>query len=222
MAREFELIDVCHSIEDGMITYKGLPAPVITDHLRREDSHTRYAPGTEFHIGRIDMVANTGTYLDTPFHRYARGKDLAQLDLYSVANLDGLVIRCPEVREIDETLLRDLEVNGKALLLHTGWDQHWRTEEYSNGNHPHLTAAAATYLAKNGAALVGIDSFNIDSTADGTRPAHTILLGHDIPIVEHLCGLGDLPDFGFKFFAVPVKVKRFGTFPVRAFGLVSR
>jgi len=222
MAREFELIDVCHSIEDGMITYKGLPAPVISDHLRREDSHTRYAPGTEFHIGRIEMVANTGTYLDTPFHRYARGKDLAQLDLYSVANLDGLVIRCPEVREIDETLLRDLDVNGKAILLHTGWDQHWRTEEYSNGNHPHLTAAAATYLAKNGAALVGIDSFNIDSTADGTRPAHTILLGHDIPIVEHLCGLGDLPDFGFKFFAVPVKVKRFGTFPVRAFGLVQR
>jgi len=222
MAREFELIDVCHSIEDGMITYKGLPAPVIGEYLRREDSHTRYAPGTEFHIGKIEMVANTGTYLDTPFHRYARGKDLAQLDLYSVANLDGLVIRCFDVREIDETLLRDLDVNGKALLLHTGWDQHWRTEEYSNGNHPHLTAAAATYLAKNGAALVGIDSFNIDSTADGTRPAHTILLGHDIPIVEHLCGLGDLPDFGFKFFAVPVKVKRFGTFPVRAFGLVQR
>ena len=228
MAREFELIDVCHSVEDGMITYKGLPAPVISDHLRREDSHTRYAPGTEFHIGKIEMVANTGTYLDTPFHRYARGKDLAQLDLYSVANLDGLVIRCPGVREIDEIRFRalelngDLDVNGKAILLHTGWDKHWRTEEYSNGNHPYLTAAAATYLAKNGAALVGIDSFNIDSTGDGTRPAHTILLGHDIPIVEHLCGLADLPDAGFKFFAVPVKVKRFGTFPVRAFGLVSR
>ena len=221
MARDFELIDVCHSIEDGMITYKGLPAPVISDHLRREDSHTRYAPGTEFHIGKIEMVANTGTYLDSPFHRYARGKDLAQLDLYSVANLDGLVLRCPDVREIDETRFRDLDVNGKAVLLHTGWDKHWRTEEYSNGNHPYLSSAAATYLAKNGAALVGIDSFNIDSTADGTRPAHTILLGHDIPIVEHLCGLGDLPDTDFKFFAVPVKVKRFGTFPVRAFGLVS-
>ncbi|HEY3582360.1 MAG TPA: cyclase family protein, partial [Pyrinomonadaceae bacterium] len=209
MGREFELIDVCHSIEDGMITYKGLPAPVITDHLRREDSHTRYAPGTEFHIGKIEMVANTGTYLDTPFHRYARGKDLAQLDLYSVANLDGIVLRCPDVREIDETRFRDIDVNGKAVLLHTGWDKHWRTEEYSSGNHPHLTGPAATYLAKNGAALVGIDSFNIDSTADGTRPSHTILLGHDIPIVEHLCGLDDLPDTGFKFFAVPVKVKRF-------------
>jgi kynurenine formamidase len=222
MAREFELIDVCHSIEDGMITYKGLPAPVIGDYLSREDSHTRYAPGTEFHIGKIDMIANTGTYLDTPFHRYARGKDLSQLDLYSVAYLDALVIRCHDVREIDETRFRDLEVNGKAVLLHTGWDKHWRTEEYSNGNHPHLTAAAATHLAKNGATLVGIDSFNIDSTADGNRPAHTILLGHDIPIVEHLCGLGDLPDTDFKFFAVPVKIKRFGTFPVRAFGLVFK
>ena len=222
MARDFELIDVCHSIEDGMITYKGLPAPVISDYLSREDSKTRYAPGTEFHIGKIEMIANTGTYLDSPFHRYARGKDLAQLDLYSVANLDGLVIRCPDVREIDETRFRDLEVNGKAVLLHTGWDKHWRTEEYSNGNHPYLNAAAATYLAKQGVTLVGIDSFNIDSTADGSRPAHTILLGHDIPFVEHLCGLGDLPDSGFKFFAVPVKVKRFGTFPVRAFGLVCR
>ncbi len=220
MVREFELIDVCHSIEDGMITYKGLPAPVISDYLSRADSYSRYAPGTEFHIGRIEMIANTGTYLDTPFHRYALGKDLAQLNLYSVANLDALVIRCRDVRAIDETRFRDLEVNGKAVLLHTGWDKHWRTEEYSSGNHPHLTAAAATYLVKHGATLVGIDSFNIDSTADGNRPAHTILLGHDIPIVEHLCGLGDLPDSGFKFFAVPIKVKRFGTFPVRAFGLV--
>ena len=221
MARDFELIDVCHSIEDGMITYKDLPAPVITDHLTRADSHSRYAPGTEFHIGKIEMVANTGTYLDTPFHRYARGKDLAQLDLYAVANLDGIVVRCLDVPRIDETHFSELDVNGKAILLHTGWDRHWRTDEYLNGNHPFLTDEAATYLAKKGAALVGIDSYNIDSTADGSRPAHSILLGHDIPIVEHLCGLGDLPDSGFKFFAVPVKIKRFGTFPVRAFGLVA-
>ena len=219
MARDFELIDVCHSVEDGMVTYKGLPPPVITDYLSREDSHTRYAPGTEFHIGKIEMVANTGTYLDSPFHRYARGRDLAGLDLYSVANLEGLVVRCSE-KEIDAGVFSGLEVQNKAVLLHTGWDKHWRTEEYSSGNHPFLTEAGATYLAKNGAALVGIDSFNIDSTADGNRHAHSILLGHDIPIVEHLCGLGALPDSGFKFFAVPVKVKRFGTFPVRAFGLV--
>ena len=222
MSRDFELIDVCHTVEHGMITYKGLPAPVISDHLSREESHTRYAPGTEFHIGKIEMVANTGTYLDSPFHRYARGRDLAGLDLYSVANLDGIVMRCTSLTEISEDAFRDIDVNGKAVLVHTGWDRHWRTEEYSSGNHPYLNEAAASYLAKNSAALVGIDSFNIDATRDGNRPAHTVLLGHDIPIVEHLCGLGDLPDRGFKFFAVPVKVRNFGTFPVRAFGIVSR
>ena len=213
------LVDVSHTVEHGMITYKGLPAPVISDHLTREESRTRYAPDTEFHIGKIERVANTGTYLDTPLHRYARGKDLAALDLYSVANLDGIVVRCSD-REITETSFSNIDVKGKAVLVHTGWDQHWRTDEYSNGNHPYLTEDAATYLAKNAAALVGIDSFNIDATKDGNRPVHTVLLGHDIPIVEHLCRLGDLPDSGFKFFAVPVKVREFGTFPVRAFGIV--
>ena len=220
MSREFKLIDVSHTVEHGMITYKGLPAPVISDHLSREDSRSRYAPGTEFHIGKIEMVANTGTYLDSPFHRYARGKDLAALDLYSLANLDGVVVRVSE-REITEKSFSEIEVKGKAVLVHTGWDKHWRKEEYSSGNHPFLAESAATYLAKNSAALVGIDSFNIDATHDGNRPAHSILLGHDIPIVEHLCGLGDLPDNGFKFFAVPVKVRNFGTFPVRAFAIVS-
>ena len=221
MAREFELIDVSHSIEDGMITYKGLPAPVITDHLSRAASRNHYAPGTEFHIGKIEMVANTGTYLDTPFHRYARGKDLAGLDLYSVANLDGLVVRVKE-KEIGVDVFSGLEIKNKAVLLHTGWDKHWRTEEYWSGNHPFVNADAATYLAKSSAALVGIDSYNIDATSDASRPAHSILLGHDIPIVEHLCGLAALPDTGFQFFAVPVKIKQFGTFPVRAFGLVAR
>lgn len=225
MSRDFELIDVCHSVEDGMITYKGLPPPVITDHLSREASRAHYAPGTEFHIGKIEMVANTGTYLDTPFHRYERGRDLAGLDLYSVANLDGIVVRCRE-KEISADVFSGPGLNlsslkEKAVLLHTGWDRHWRTEEYSNGNHPFLTADGADYLAKSGAALVGIDSYNIDSTTDASRPAHSILLGHDIPIVEHLCGLSNLPDTGFKFFAVPVKVKQFGTFPVRAFALTS-
>jgi kynurenine formamidase len=222
MSSEFKLVDVSHSIEHGMITYKGLPAPVITDYLSREESHTRYAPGTEFQIGKIEMVANTGTYLDSPFHRYARGKDLAGLDLSSLANLDGIVVRCVDRSdpEITHEFFGGLDVTGKAVLVHTGWDKHWRTEEYSNGNHPYLTEGAATYLAKSGAALVGIDSFNIDGTRDGTRPAHSVLLGHDIPIVEHLCGLGELPDRGFKFFAVPAKVRQFGTFPVRAFGIV--
>ena len=219
MSSQFKLVDVSHTVEHGMITYKGLPAPVISEHLSREDSRSRYARGTEFQIGRIEMVANTGTYLDSPFHRYARGKDLAGLDLYSLANLDGVVVHVSE-REITEKSFSEIEMKGKAVLVHTGWDKHWRTEEYSNGNHPFLNEGAATYLAKSGAVLVGIDSFNIDATHDGNRPSHSILLGHDIPIVEHLCGLADLPDSNFKFFAVPVKVRQFGTFPVRAFGIV--
>ena len=220
MSREFRLIDVSHSVEHGMITYKGLPAPVISDYLTREESRTRYAPGTEFHIGKIEMVANTGTYLDSPFHRYARGKDLAGLALESIANLDGIVVRCGD-REINEDVFAAIDVARKAVLVHTGWDKHWRTDEYASGKHPFLTEAAAAYLAKHDAALVGIDSFNIDATHDGNRPAHSVLLGHDIPIVEHLCGLGELPDSGFKFFAVPVKVRKFGTFPVRAFAVAQ-
>jgi arylformamidase len=213
------LIDLSHTVEHGMITYKGLPAPVISDFISREDSRRHYDPETEFNIAKIDMVANTGTYLDSPFHRYARGKDLAHLPLESLANLDGLVVRVSE-RVIGEQVLAGVDVKGKAVLFHTGWDAHWRTETYWNGEHPFLTEACATYLAKGGATIVGIDSYNIDSILDGKRPVHSILLGHDIPIVEHLCGLGEVPDSGFKFFAVPVKVREFGTFPVRAFALV--
>lgn len=224
MKRDYEIIDVCHTVEDGMITYKGLPAPVITDHLTREAAQQIYAPGTSFQIGKIEMVANTGTYLDSPFHRYLDGTDLAGLDLYSLANLGGLVVRRVDspVRGISVDELGGLDLKGRAVLLHTGWDMRWRTESYSDGNHPFLTEEAAEHLAKAGAALVGIDSYNIDDTKDGNRPAHSILLGHGIPIVEHLCGLGELPDQGFKFFAVPVKVKGMGTFPVRAFGVVYR
>jgi arylformamidase len=222
MQRKFKLIDVCHTVEHGMITYKGLPAPVITDHLSREDSKKNYVPGTEFQIGKIQMVANTGTYLDSPFHRYADGVDLAGLDLYSLANLDGLVVRTvgSGEREIPVSTLAGLDVAGRAVLFHTGWDSRWRTDEYSDGKHPFVTEEAAKWLADSGAALVGIDSYNIDDTKGGSRPAHSILLQREIPIVEHLCGLGELPDHGFKFFAVPVKVKGFGTFPVRAFGIV--
>lgn len=215
------LVDLSHTITHGMTTYPGLPGPVICDYLSREASRGRYAPGVEFQIGKIEMVANTGTYLDSPFHRYARGKDLAALDLNSIANLDAIVVRCPYQTEIGDQVFTGIDVKGKAVLVHTGWDKHWRTDEYSSGNHPFLNEAAATHLAKNAAALVGIDSFNIDATRDGNRPAHSVLLGHDIPIVEHLCGLGELPDGGFKFFAVPVKVRQFGTFPVRAFAITD-
>ncbi len=224
MERDYKLIDVSHSIEDGMITYKGLPSPVITNHLTREASRQIYAPGTEFQIGKIEMVANTGTYLDSPFHRYADGADLSELDVYSLANLDGLVVRRVDDAErgISAAMVAGLDLRGKAVLFHTGWDAHWRTEAYSDGNHPFVTAEAADGLVQSGAALVGIDSFNIDDTNHGNRPAHSILLRRGIPIVEHLCGLGGLPDQNFKFFAVPVKIKGFGTFPVRAFGMVPK
>lgn len=224
MDPEFKLIDVCHTIEDGMVTYGGLPPPVITEYLSREESKKHYAPGTQFHIGKIEMVANTGTYLDSPFHRYPAGIDLSGLDLFSIANLNGIVVRRINVPErgIDEAAVRDLEVKGKAILFHTGWDTHWRTESYSNGTHPFVTEGVANYLAKGGVGLVGIDSYNIDDTVDGRRPAHSILLDRNIPIVEHLRGLGDLPDSGFRFFAVPAKIRGLGTFPVRAFAVVPK
>lgn len=220
--RARQLIDVSHIVEDGMITYKGLPAPVICDYWSREYSRQFYAEGTEFQIGKIEMVANTGTYVDSPFHRYADGKDLSELALSSLADLEGIVVRAvgKAERAITRADFEDLDVAGKAVLVHTGWDAHWRTDRYFEG-HPYLTADAARYLAAAGAAMVGIDSLNIDDTADPHRPVHTILLGADIPIVEHLCGLDRLPDAGFKFFAVPVKVKGFGSFPVRAFAIIE-
>jgi kynurenine formamidase len=211
-------IDVSHTIEDGMVTYKGLPAPIICDYLSREASRARYAEGTEFQIGKIEMVANTGTYLDSPFHRYAHGCDLSELTLESLADLDCVVVRVTERRNraIDALPLELATLKGKALLVNTGWDAHWRTDRYFEG-HPHLTGALANQLVEAGVILVGIDSFNIDSIEDGTRPVHSILLGAGIPIVEHLCNLAALPDRGARFFAVPVKVKGMGTFPVRAF-----
>jgi arylformamidase len=216
------LIDVSHVVEHGMVTYRGLPAPIVSDFLSREGSRQHYAEGTEFHIGRIEMVANTGTYLDSPFHRYAEGKDLSQLALSSIANLEGVVIRAlnSESRAVDASSFREVEIRGKAVLVNTGWDVHWRTDQYFEG-HPFLTRDAAQFLVDSGVKLVGIDSYNIDDTQDLTRPVHSLLLGADIPLVEHLCNLDALPDDGFKFFAVPVKVKDFGTFPVRAFGIVG-
>jgi len=215
------LIDLSHVVEDGMITYKGLPAPIVCDFLSREQSREHYAEGTTFHIGRIDMVANTGTYIDSPFHRYADGKDLSELELESIAELDARVFRIDEAtRSIGPETFAGVDVRGKAVLVHTGWARHWRTDQYFEG-HPHLTGSAAEALRDAGAALVGIDSLNIDDTSGGERPVHTILLGADIPIVEHMCNLEQLPESGFRFHAVPVKVKDFGTFPVRAYGVIG-
>jgi len=217
-----KIVDLSHPIEDGMITYTGLPGPKISDHLSREASRGHYAEGTTFQIGRIEMVANTGTYIDAPFHRHVDGKDLSQFDLESIANLNGLVLQAdPGTRAITADLFKDRDLTGKAVLVHTGWDRHWSTGQYFEA-HPFLTRESAEYLKSSGAALVGIDSLNIDDNTDGTRPAHTILLGAEIPIVEHMCNLDSLPASGFKFFAVPAPVKGMGSFPVRAFALLKR
>ena len=213
-------IDLSHTVEDGMITYKGLPAPVICDWLSREASRSRYAEGTEFHIGKIEMIANTGTYIDSPFHRYADGIDISELDLDKLASVDCIVVRVGEsVTAIGADHLAMYDVRGKAVLVHTGWDRHWRTDQYFEG-HPHLTEEAARHLADNRAIVVGIDSFNIDSIADGTRPVHSLLLRQGIPIIEHMCNLSLVPERGAVLTAAPVKVKGMGTFPVRAFATV--
>lgn len=204
-----------------MITYKGLPAPVICDFLSREASRTHYSAGTTFHIGKIEMVANTGTYVDSPFHRYEHGKDLSELSLTSLADIDGVVFHAsPTRRAIGPELFKTGNLRGKAVLIHTGWSKHWGTDQYFEG-HPFLTEAAAEFLKQQGAVLAGIDSLNIDDIRGGERPAHSILLGADIPVCEHLCNLDQLPDSGFRFHAVPVKVKRFGTFPVRAYAIIG-
>ncbi len=205
-----------------MVTYPGLPAPAISDWLSRDASSSRYAPGTTFQIGKIEMLANTGTYIDAPFHRYDGRQDIGDYPLEAVADLEGVVIRATDRkgRALDAAWFGGHDVRGKAVLVHTGWDAHWRTERYGSG-HPFLTRDAVEHLVSAGAALVGIDSLNIDDATDGTRPVHTILLGAGTPIVEHLCNLGALPDGGFRFFAVPVKVQGMGSFPVRAFARVD-
>lgn len=219
--RPRRFIDLSHTVEDGLITYKGLPAPIICDYLSHEASREHYAADTTFHIGKVEMVANSGTYIDAPFHRFADAKDIADLALPSLADLDGVVVRVdPERRVIDADVFADLEVAGKAVLVHTGWSRHWRTDSYFEG-HPFLTEAAAIHLREAGAMLVGIDSLNIDDTNDGRRPVHTILLGADILIVEHLTRLDALPDTGFRFSAVPVKMRGLGSFPVRAFAVLA-
>jgi arylformamidase len=211
------LIDLSHTVEAGLVTYKGLPAPIICDYLSREASRKFYAPGTEFQIGKIEMVANTGTYMDSPFHRYADGKDLSQLPLEQLAGLPAVKISTGGAHSIDATQFASLrDLAGKAVLVETGWSRHWKTDRYYEG-HPFLTEDAAKFLADAGVALVGIDSHNIDSTDDGRRPVHSTLLRRDILIVEHMTALDRVPEAGFKFSAVPVKVRGFGTFPVRAF-----
>jgi kynurenine formamidase len=211
------LIDLSHTVEDGQITYKGLPAPIICDFLSREESKKHYADGTTFQIGKIEMCSNTGTYLDSPFHRYEDGKDISELNLESLANLKGIkVVVNDQVTAIDTDTFTGLEVYGKAVLVQTNWSKYWNTGKYYEG-HPFLTEDAAKYLRDNGAKLVGIDSYNIDDVNNKKRPVHSTLLGAEILIIEHMCNLNDVPMSNFRFYAVPVKVKGFGTFPVRSF-----
>jgi arylformamidase len=216
------LIDLSHAIEEGMTTFKGFPGPHLCDYWTREGSAAHYDDGSSFHIGRIDMIANTGTYVDSPFHRYADGADLSELPLESLADLDALVIRkaFADGLATDASDFFGIDVRGMAVLVHTGWDIHWRTDAYFD-NHPFLTAAAADWLVDQGAAFVGIDSHNIDDTSTRSRPVHSKLLAAGIPIGEHLTNLGAVPDSGFRFSAVPPKVVGMGTFPVRAFARVS-
>lgn len=216
-----EFVDLSHVIDDGMSTYPGLPGPAICDFMSFDESHSRYSEGTEFTIGRIDLVTNTGTYIDTPFHRYRDGHDLVGLELATISNVPGIVVRVATgTSKIDVSYFESIDPNGRAVLVNTGWDQHWRTEQYFVG-HPYLTGDAATWLRDNGAVLVGIDSLNIDSIDTGERPVHSILLRSGIPIIEHMTNLGALPDSGFELSAVPPKISGLGTFPVRAHARVG-
>lgn len=225
VAAATRVVDLSHPIRAGLVTYPGLPAPAITPHLTREASREKYAPGTEFAMDILTMIGNTGTYLDSPFHRYADGSDLAGLDLASLVGLRAEVFHLedawtPQRRGIRPETLADRDVRGAAVLLHTGWDRWFGRPEYGAGA-PYLTGEGAQWLIDAGAVLVGIDSLNIDDTeSGGERPAHSLLLGAGVHVVEHLTNLGALPPRGARFTAAPPAVEGFGTFPVRAFAEV--
>jgi arylformamidase len=213
-------IDLSHTIRAGLVTYPGLPAPRITPHLTRAESRSRYAPGTEFQMDVITMIGNTGTYLDSPFHRYEEGGDLSTLELATLVGLPAEVFHLRDAgrREIGPQVL-DRPLSGTAVLLDTGWDRHFGTPAYGDPA-PFLTEDGARALIDAGVVLVGIDSVNIDDTsaaAAGARPAHSLLLAAGVHIVEHLTGLQALPESGGRFTAVPPKVEGLGTFPVRAY-----
>ena len=216
------IVDLSHPITDGMVTYPGLPEPAISDHMTRREAEGKYAPGVTFQIGRIEMVGNTGTYLDSPFHRYEEGSDLSDLDLDRLVDVEAIALDLSgrSERAVDIAQVESHDVTGRAVLLHTGWDLRWGTPAYGV-DAPYLTAAAARWLVDRSPALVGIDSVNIDDPNDPERPAHSTLLAAGIPIVEHLCHLDRLPSRGFRFTAVPAPVRGFSSFPIRAVAVIQ-
>lgn len=219
---QYRYIDLSHTIYDGLVTYSGLPAAGIQDYWTRQESGKYYEEGTSFHVGKMELVGNTGTYIDTPFHRYENGKDLNDISLDQVTDLEGIVIHVPFEKNIriNYHVFKDLPVQNCAVLIHTGWDRFWGCERYFN-DHPYVTEQAARYLADQKVKLVGIDSYNIDDTTAKSRPVHSILLKNDILIVEHMCKLNDIPDEPFTFSAIPVRIKGMGSYPVRAFARIE-
>lgn len=220
------VIDLSHTLDADIPMFPGLPAPEIAEHLSREASRSHYSGGTEFVIHRYTVIGNSGTYLDGPHHRYADGPDLAALSLECTVDLPGVLLdRSTEVATgqlaIDVDDLEGLDLTGCALLVRTSWDAHWGAYRYLE-SHPHLTAAAADALVAAGVVLVGIDSWNVDDTADGERPVHSKLLRADIPVIENLCGLGQLPLDGFRFFAAPLPICGGSAVPVRAYALLDQ
>jgi kynurenine formamidase len=211
---EQRIVELSHVIREGMVTYPGFPGPQIGTYMSREASRERYAAGTEFFIGTVSMIANTGTYLDAPFHRYPEGDDLASIAAARLLGAEGVVVRRPDGGAIDADALADVDLAGRAVLFHTGWDLRFGTPEYGT-DHPYLTADAATRLVDGGAAVVGIDSVNIDATTGDARPVHSTLLAAGIPIIEHMTGLEQLPDNGFEVTALPPRFEGLGSFPVR-------
>jgi arylformamidase len=214
------LVDLSHTVSDGLVTYPGLPGPVISEHLTFEASHSVYEAGTEFSIGRIEMVSNTGTYLDTPGHRHRGRHDLSGLPLEKCALLPAVVVDAPATGAAERSLFEGLDIAECAVLVRTGWSARFGTEAYGDPEHPYLATDAAEWLADAGVALVGIDSVNIDDTRGGARPVHTLLLDREIPVVEHLTALDQLPAHEATFSAIPPKIAGMSTFPVRAFAIL--
>jgi len=214
-----QLVDLSHTIAAGLVTCPGIPAPSVQPHLRRAESRSHYAEGTEFAIDVITLAGNTGTYLVSPYYRYPDGADLADLELETLVDLQIQLFRLTDVTErgIPASVFYDRALQGTAVLLHTGWDRHFGTPSYATGA-PYLSGDGAAYLINAGVVLVGIDSINIDDAETSReRPALSLLLAAGVHVVEHLTNLASVPPTGARFTAVPPRVREFGTFPVRAF-----